>query len=132
MQDSQFSSIANRPHPGPLPEGEGELATLLLLTLPLNLLTSAFVVIDCPLVGLYATNIRSTVMAERQCPGCKSKDIAVLPISERSAHQMGVGYANSPLGVFINVAKVVAGYTVYPWLKCRTCGKEWRQFESPV
>lgn len=79
-----------------------------------------------------ATNCWRTVMAERQCPECKCKDITVMPIADRSARQMGVGYANTPLGIAFNLAKVVAGYTIYPWLKCRRCGKEWRQFESPL
>lgn len=66
-------------------------------------------------------------MAKRECPNCKSTEVKAIPFSELTAYQMGA----SPTNVWVNLAKLAANYTVYPWLKCKKCGREWRQWESP-
>jgi hypothetical protein len=70
-------------------------------------------------------------MAKRECPNCKSTNVKAIPLSELKVGHMGPVNGGSHVSVLLALSKLAANFTVYPWLRCNQCGREWRQFESP-
>jgi hypothetical protein len=66
-------------------------------------------------------------MAKRECPRCKSSDAKVIPFNELKTGHLGPVNGGSHAAVVLALGKLAVNYTVYPWLRCNACGKEWRQ-----